>query len=48
MRNMRSTLRVEPDGVEILEAYPKCWRKIEKAGWMPFFLKYNGHNVEVT
>jgi hypothetical protein len=45
---MKSALRIEPDGAELLEAYPKCRKRIEKAGWLPFFLKYSGHNSEVT
>jgi hypothetical protein len=41
-------LIIKLDETELLEAYPKCRRKINKAGWIPFFLKYSRHNTEAT
>jgi len=29
---MKSALRIEPDGIKLLEAYPKCRKRIEKEG----------------
>jgi hypothetical protein len=45
---MNTALKNELDGVELLEAYPKCKRRIKKVGSLPFFLKYSGHNMAVT
>jgi hypothetical protein len=36
---MNIALKIEQDGVELLEAYLKCKRIIEKVGWLSFFLK---------
>jgi hypothetical protein len=48
MRRMKSALKIELDGVELLESYPKCRKRIEKESSLPFFLKYSGQNTKIT
>jgi hypothetical protein len=45
---MNIMLKIELDRLELLETYPKCIRKIQKVGWLPFFKRYSDHDTKVT
>lgn len=48
MVKMRYVVRYEPQGPALLDTYPQSKARLEKVGWLPLFMKYSNHNLEVT
>ncbi len=48
MLEMCSPVHFEPLGPQLLVFDPRSKARLEKAGWLPLFQKFIGHNSEVT
>ena len=42
------TNRVEPTDVSWIEKFPGCVEIFQNAGWLDFFKKIDGYNIEVS
>jgi hypothetical protein len=41
-------VRLEPEGAELLEAYPQMAQRFKDAGWFKFFTTFQGHDEHVS
>jgi hypothetical protein len=41
-------VRLEPEGVELLKAYPQMAQRFRDAGWFKFLTTFQGHNEQVS
>jgi hypothetical protein len=41
-------IRLEPEGTELLEAYPQMAQKFKDAGWFNFFSTFQGHDEQIS
>jgi hypothetical protein len=41
-------VRLEPEGTELLEAYPQMAQRFKDAGWFDFFTTFQGHDEHVS
>jgi hypothetical protein len=41
-------LKLEPEGVEVLEAYPQMAQRFKDIGWFKFFATFQGHEKHVS
>jgi hypothetical protein len=39
---------LEPEGIELLEAYPQMAKRFKDAGWFKFFTTFQGHDEHVS
>jgi hypothetical protein len=44
---MRLVVRHETVNIEILNTYPKCQRKFQNFGWLPFLQKFQGNDKQL-
>jgi len=40
--------RLEPEGTELLEAFPQMAQKFKDAGWFDFFSTFQGHDEQIS
>ena len=40
-------IRLEPEGTELLEAYPQMAQRFKDAGWFDFFTTFQGHDEHI-
>ena len=48
MKKSGKTNRVEPTDLSWIDKFPECAELFEDAGWLIFFKKIDGYNVEVS
>jgi predicted secreted Zn-dependent protease len=48
MGKVENVVRVEPEGVEMLEAYSEIANQFKQVGWFSLCEKLQGSNMEVT
>jgi hypothetical protein len=41
-------VRLEPEGVELLEAYPQMAQRFRDVGWFEFLTTFQGHDEQVS
>jgi hypothetical protein len=41
-------VRLEPEGTELLEAYPQMAQRFKDVGWFEFFTTFQGHDEHVS
>jgi hypothetical protein len=41
-------VRLEPEGVELLEAYPQMAQRFRDAGWFEFLTTFQGYDKQVS
>jgi hypothetical protein len=39
---------LEPEGIELLEAYPRMAQRFKDASWFEFFTTFKGHDEQVS
>jgi hypothetical protein len=42
-KRSRQVARIEPEGVELLEAYPQMAQRFKDAGWFEFLTTFQGY-----
>ena len=47
MKRSGKTNRVEPTDLNWIDKFPRCAELFENSGWLIFFKKIDGYNVEV-
>jgi hypothetical protein len=41
-------IRLEPEGMKLLEAYPQMAQRFKDAGWFEFFTTFQGHDEHIS
>jgi hypothetical protein len=41
-------IRLDPEGTELLEAYPQMAQKFKDSGWFDFFSTFHGHDEHIS
>ena len=47
-KRSRQVARIEPKGVELLEAYPKMAQRFRDVGWFEFLTTFQGYDERVS
>jgi hypothetical protein len=47
-KRSRQVLRIEPEGAELLEAYPQMAQRFRDAGWFEFLTTFQGYDEQVS
>jgi hypothetical protein len=47
-KRSEKVVRLEPEGAELLEAYPQMVQRFRDAGWFEFLTTFQGHDEEVS
>jgi hypothetical protein len=41
-------IRLEPEGTELLDAYPQMAQRFKDVGWFDFFTTFKGHDEQLA